>query len=72
MTDETEEEFLLPSPNPAQLPQSPLSPAFVNLDAKGLPWVEIGMDIMFKYLSVNVRTCARRFVLAANLGARAA
>jgi len=58
MTDETEEEFLLPSANPAQLPQSPLSPAFVNPDGEGLPWVEIGMDIMFKYLSICEATGA--------------
>ena len=56
MTDGPEEEFLLPSPNPVHLPQSPLSPAFVNPDAEGLPWVEIGMDIMFKYLSISQST----------------
>jgi 2,4'-dihydroxyacetophenone dioxygenase len=56
MTEEAAEEFLLPSPNPAHLPQSPLSPAFVNPDAEGLPWVEIGMDIMFKYLSISQST----------------
>ena len=59
MTDEaTEEEVLLPSANPLELPQSKLHPAFVNPSADGLPWVEIGMDIMFKYLSVNESTGA--------------
>ena len=54
----TEEEVLLPSANPLELPQSKLHPAFVNPNADGLPWVEIGMDIMFKYLSVNESTGA--------------
>ena len=55
MTDEAiEEEVLLPSANPLELPQSKLHPAFVNPNADGLPWVEIGMDIKIGIERIHV------------------
>lgn len=57
-TETNQEEVLLPSANPAHLPQSPLPPAFVNTNAEGLPWVEIGLGIEFKYLSICESTGA--------------
>ena len=40
--------------NPSTLPVSPNPPQ--NLDTHALPWVEIGIGIMFKVLSVNNST----------------
>ena len=55
MTDETEEEFLLPSPNPAQLPQSPLSPAFVTLKVFDDAQTHLAQYLMFaKYQELDV------------------
>lgn len=42
------------STNPGELAQTPLDPGVV--DTEKLPWVHIGMDIMFKYVSCCNKT----------------
>lgn len=54
----SDDEIILPSANPLHLPQSPLKPAFCHSGADGLPWVEIGIGVMFKYLTLCEATGA--------------